>query len=310
MGEEHIEHRPGDIARRSLRRLEMHAEAGRGIDLDHPAPGLVHRTGHVGGNEVDPGNVEADHLRRAPGDIDIVRMDHIRAVDRRSSGRQVGGRPQDHIPAPLGNAVQAQSLQLDMVEQFGIDPDAGHHSLMAVAAARVAIHGFDELRDRRDAVAGHAGRHAPGHGDHLAVDDEDAMIGALEKLLDDHAPAVAGGGRETEAQLVGGADAGGDAAAVIAVDRLGDERKTESFRHGFGLFGAAHHLAARHGDAAFAEQLLGCVLVAGQLDRNQWRAAGDRRAQPLLLHAITELDEALVVEPQDRNAAALRLVDQ
>src|SRR5262249_20090461 len=53
------------------------------------------------------------------------------------------------------------------------------------------------------------------------------------------------------------------------------------------------------------EDLVGLLLVARQLDRDVWRAAGDGRLDPLLVLAVPELHQRLVVESQPRDAATL-----
>src|SRR3954452_13418734 len=97
---------------------------------------------------------------------------------------------------------------------------------MAVAAAGIAIHLLDQLADRADAVADHLRRDTLGDRDHAAVDDQDAVVVAGEEALDDDdAPLGLGLRRaEAEAELLLAGDADGDAAAVIAVERLGHQR--------------------------------------------------------------------------------------
>ena len=60
------------------------------------------------------------------------------------------------------------------------------HLFVADAAARILVHDLDELRDRVLAVADHVPGRAPRRRDELAVDDQQPVIVALEKGLDDH----------------------------------------------------------------------------------------------------------------------------
>ena len=46
--EEHVDHRPGDVARLPLGGRQVHAEAGRGVDLDDGAAHLAVAAGDVG----------------------------------------------------------------------------------------------------------------------------------------------------------------------------------------------------------------------------------------------------------------------
>src|SRR5215212_3952486 len=146
---------------------------------------------------------------------------------------------------------------------MGVDPDSGHDILMPLASARVPVHLGDELADSADAVAGDLGRNALGDRHHLAADDEDSMVVALEELLDDDVAALGLSLSlpEAEAQLLLVQDADRDSAAVIAVERLGDERIAKPLRSAHRLLDVANDDSAWHRHAAFVEQLLGHVLV-------------------------------------------------
>ena len=97
-----------------------------------------------------------------------------------------------------------------------------------------------------------------------------------------------------------------DAAAVVAVVGLGHDREAEAVRGAHGLALALHQLLARHRQAERGEDAVGLFLVARELDRDVRRAAGDRRLDALLVLAVAELDQRLVVEPQPRDVRASR----
>ena len=67
-----------------------------------------------------------------------------------------------------------------------VDLEPRQHLLVADAAARVLVHDLDQLRDRVLAVADDVARRAARRRDQLAVDDEQAVVVALEVGLDDH----------------------------------------------------------------------------------------------------------------------------
>ena len=67
-----------------------------------------------------------------------------------------------------------------------IELEPREHFLVADAAARILIHDFDELHDAVLAIAHHVPRRAARGRDQLAVDDEQPVIVAFEKRLDDH----------------------------------------------------------------------------------------------------------------------------
>src|SRR5262249_58335321 len=60
-----------------------------------------------------------------------------------------------------------------------------------------------------------------------------------------------------------------------------------------------------YGGAEPGEDLVGFLLVARELDGDVRGAAGDGRLDALLVPAVTELHQRLVVQAQPRNAARL-----
>jgi hypothetical protein len=194
----------------------------------------------------------------------------------------------------------------------GVRPERERNSSTRLSI-RILVHLFDQLADGGDAVARHLRGDTLGDGHHLAVHDEDPVVVAGEELLDDHVAAVlrlALRLAEAEAELLLILDADGDAAAVIAVERLHHQRVAQPPRLAHRIVLAPHDDAARDGDSALVEQLLGEVLVAGELGRDERGLAGNRGADALLVLAVAELDEAGFVEPHHRDSAPLRLVHQ
>ena len=96
-----------------------------------------------------------------------------------------------------------------------------------------------------------------------------------------------------------------DATSVIAVVGLGHDRKAESVRRAHGFAIGLHQFLARHRQAQRAKDAVGFFLVARELDRNMRRAARDSRLQALLVTAMAQLDQRLVIEPEPRNASFL-----
>ncbi len=136
------------------------------------------------------------------------------------------------------------------------------------------------------------------------------MVVALEVGLDDHRARVLARALEPGRDLRVAGQADRDAAAVVAVVGLGHDRKAEAVRGAHGLALVLHQLLARHRQAERGEDAVGLLLVARELDRDVRRAAGDGRLDALLVLAVAELDQRLVVEPQPRDAALLGGVHQ
>ena len=75
------------------------------------------------------------------------------------------------------------------------------------------------------------------------------------------------------------------------------------------LVGRAHDLAPRHRKTRRREQLVREFLVLRDVDRERRRHRGHRRAYPLLVLALTELHERLLVQSDERDVTARRLVE-
>ena len=177
---------------------------------------------------------------------------------------------------------------------------------MTDAAARVLVHDLNELHDGVLAVADDMSRRAARRRDQLAVDDQQPMIVAFEKRLDDHRARVLARDVEAVRDFRVGREANGNAAAVIAVVGLGDDREADAPRGAHRLRFVLHQLLRGTGRPKRREDLVGLFLVAGKLHGNVRRPAGHRRLDALLVFAVAELHERLVVEPQPRDAARFR----
>ena len=97
----------------------------------------------------------------------------------------------------------------------------------------------------------------------------------------------------------------GDAAAVIAVIRLGHHGKPDALRGAHRLPFALHQFLFGHRQPERRQNLVGFLLVAGQLHRDVRRAAGHRRLDALLELAMTQLHQRLIIEPQPGDAVPL-----
>ena len=166
-------------------------------------------------------------------------------------------------------------------------------------------------RDRGPAVAGDRGRDPLGDGGHPAVDDQAAVVLAGDERLHDAHPAarLLLGDRERLAHVVVVLQVEADAAAVVAVERLDDDREADPAGRGHGLVGGAHRLLLGHRQPGRAEQLGREVLVGGDVDRDRAGLGGHRGADPLGVDALAELDEGVLVEPDPGDVAADRLVE-
>src|SRR5690606_14814700 len=86
--------------------------------------------------------------------------------------------------------------------------------------------------------------------------------------------------------------------SMVAADRFDH---TGEFHHLQCLdqsFFRTHHSSARNGDLVALEQLFRFLLVAGDLHADIARTAGDRCADPFLVHAMAKLHKALSVQAE------------
>ena len=237
------------------RRVGVHSEAWRRIDLDDRAALLAHGHGDVGRDEVDAGDVEADDARRRLGDLDVVRVRLVRAIDRRAAGRHVARRREHARAVPLGGTLSS-SIALLAQQLLGArrDADPRQDLLVADAAPRIRVLDIDQLAHRVLAVADDARRHALGHGGELAADDQDAVVVAGDERLDDDiaVAALVVRGREGTAHVVLVAQIERHAAAVVAVERL-DHARIADLRRGLDRAGLGANDARACGTGRPAE---------------------------------------------------------
>jgi len=172
----------------------------------------------------------------------------------------------------------------------------------------------DQLLHGVLAVAHHVGRHALQRRHEPPADREQAVVGARDLLLDDHA--VIGALRRLDGKLEAHPDvalrrdAGGHALALVPGDRLGDDRESEPRGSVPGLVQLEDDLATRHRQAEVVEEGLGAVLVRGELGVLDAVAAQYRGAATELLAAVAPLDHVLALEVEGGQPGAVaRLED-
>ncbi len=164
-----------------------------GAALTSTIPPPVSRTGSadVRADEVDAGDVEADHLRGQLGQLDVVGVRFLGAVDADPAGAHVAG-PLEVDPLTSWRGIaKLEALLADVGDRLVVDLDPGEHLLMSDAAARVGVRDLDELLDRARAVAVHVGGDALSDRAQHATDDQAAVVVAGQEGLDHDAAAAA-----------------------------------------------------------------------------------------------------------------------
>ena len=97
-----------------------------------------------------------------------------------------------------------------------------------------------------------------------------------------------------------------DAAAVIAVIRLGHHWKTYALRGAHRLALALREFLLGHGQPERRQYLVGLLFVAGEFHRDVRCAAGHGCLDALLELSVAKLYQGLVVKPQPRYALVIR----
>ena len=214
-------------------------------------------------------------------------------VDRLAVERRID----DLRPAPgIGLGVQVRALE--HLLRLRIELQTRQHLFVAHAAARILIHDLDQLRDGVPAVADDMAGRAARCRDQFAVDHQQAMIVALQEGLDDHRSRMLARHGKALRHFFIRREPDGDAAAVIAVVGFGHDRKPDALRGADRLLFALHQFLLGHRQSERRQDLVGLLLVAGQLDRDVRGAAGDRRLDALLVLAVAQLHQRLIVEAQ------------
>ena len=108
---EHVaDDRFADRAAFAERGLQVHAQAGRGVQFDDAAVLLFERTQDVAADDIDAGDVEADHLCGGDGARGEVGMHIVGDVGGSAAGRQVGVVAQDDALAACRDRVGVQAI--------------------------------------------------------------------------------------------------------------------------------------------------------------------------------------------------------
>jgi hypothetical protein len=158
------------------------------------------------------------------------------------------------------------------------------------ATARVAIGHLDEVLDRAGAVADDLRRDPLDHPDQLAVDDEHAVVGAGDVVLDEWDPAGCG-------EVEGGAhlrrvvEPDRHALAHVALVGLDHHRVADPLGRRHGPLRGVGPLLERHGESERRQQAVRVLLVLGDLAAEMSGVAGVRAPHALLEAALTELDQ-------------------
>ena len=168
--------------------MGVHAESRSGVDLADPAAGLADRLADVWADEVDPGDVQAHHAGGLLGDLDVVGVSVVGAVDGDSTGAHVPGGGKLHLDSGGRNVVHREALRGDEFLGSLIDPNPGENLLVAHPAARVGVDDVHEFAHGVFAVADHVGGNPLSNRDHAPAHHQHPVVLARVEGLHDHPP--------------------------------------------------------------------------------------------------------------------------
>ena len=183
---------PADLAAFAERRIQMHAQPRRGVDFHHAAALLFQRAQNAFADHVDTTDMQTHHLSCGHGAGCHLGVHIVGHVGGGTTRGQVGVVTQVDAPALIRNRICIQALFAQTRQRNIIKPDFGQRRGVAVAAARVLVHPFDQLRHRVHAVARHRGRIAPGCRHQPVAHHQQTEIIARHKALDQHLVPKAG----------------------------------------------------------------------------------------------------------------------
>ena len=306
--EEHLDDLARRVARTPFARCRVHAKARGGIHLAHRTADILVRLRDVRRQEVHTANVQADRLDGAHRHLRVVRMHDVGHVRRRATRRQIRREPEVDLLSCGRDRVARVAQLREQPERLRVELDLRQHLLVPDAAPRIAVDDRNELVDRVRAVADHLAGFAFRHRHELAIHHEHAMIVAGDVALDDHALRVRLREREAGPHLVRGGEGDGHAASMIAVVRLRHHRIPDPLGRRHRAIRRLHEPLLRDRQAEAREDPVRLLLVARQFHGHVRRAAGDRCLDALLVAAVAELDETLVVQPKPGDAALFRRV--
>ena len=293
----------GHVTLLALARLQVHAQPGRGVDLDDAARLAqgARRLGDVAHAQVDAADVESDGRRGArahPGHRRVNVVGHVLACP---AGGQVGIVAQLDYLALLGHRGRRQALLAQVAEYRVIQDDLGEGPVVADAAPGVRVGPLYQAGDVEDTVAGHLGGRQLRRDDLVAY-HQDAVVGARDVVLDKRRPAHFADRGERAARFLRRLD-DENVSPVVTEHRLHDDPGTEPVVGRGCLRRVMHHGALGHGDARGGQHLLSDRLIAGDVHADDRGLVRARRPDQPPVGAVAELQQPDVRRPADRDAA-------
>ena len=160
---------------------------------------------------------------------------------------------------------RCQALTGQMGYRNVVEDDPGEGPGVSDPPPGVGVDPVDQCGDITNPVPRHPGRGELGGGGDPAPDYQDAVVTAGDVSLDQDPPAAGPGRAAGGDDLLDGGQPDEDVAPVVAGHRLDHDGRAEVGDGIHGLLGAVHDVPLGHGNAVRSEQLLGNLLVGGNV---------------------------------------------
>ncbi len=283
----------------------MHAQAGRGVDLDDGAAGDVERLVDARGDHVDARHVQADHGGGVDGPLGHQRMDLVGDVDGAAARAEVRVPAQENDLSRSWDGVDRHALRGQHLAADLVQAQLGERRGVILAAPRILVLDLDQFGDGVLAIAGHGGADAPGRRNQAATDDQQAEVAALDVALDQHFVLLGAGEIVRGHHGLARAQRDGNAAPLVAPARLDDHGEADLLRGLPCLFRVLDGAAFGHRHADRGEQRLGQILVLRDRLGDGAGAIGLGGPDAARPRTVAEDDQAAVGEAAGRDAARL-----
>ena len=283
----------------------MHAQPGRGIDLDNNPPLLFQGPADVATDHVHASYIQPDHascVHRARG---VFRVHTVSHVGGRAARAQVAVLAQEDLSARRRDRIRRVALAGQDRQANRIEAHLAERGGMVVASERVRIHHGHQLGHGGPAIALHAGRITTGRRNHPVAHHQQSVVSALGKAFHQHRGALGPCGLERRKHLLARRQVDGYAPALVSVLGLEHHRHPNLLCHLPSLVGVLDRTAGRHGNADRSEQELGQLFVLRDGFANGAGAIGFRRQDAPLARAPAKLDQTALVEPARGNPSCL-----
>ena len=301
--EERVDDRGPDIARLANGRLQMHPQAGAGVDLNEHPPLQLQWPGDVGRHAIDAGDIEADDPRRLDRPGSDLRVDDVGDILGGSAGGEIGVAPQ-HYGLTVGrDHPDIEPLVTEHRQRYLVKGHGAQAAGVVAAPPRVLINGIDELAHRRPPIADDRRQMAPRRGHQRPADNEQPVVVPMAGALDDDRRLLLAGHLPALLDLLARRKIDRDTAPLIAVARLDDNRGADLLRRRPGVGRVGHRPPLGDGNPRLGEELPGQFLVLGDRFSDRAGAVALRGDDPSLLSPDAEPDHRAGGEPAVGNAA-------